>query len=159
MLMGALQCSAPPLPVRPAHHQDPHPLSRACPPSAPLSLFHPPQVTLAGREGYWNELMGPYELSAEPAHGYPRCSKRAGGGKTHWLFRSSGNGKWYATGDESHIAKNMGYISSARAAALPTEAGLAWQYHDGAAWQDDPKMTCTEAGDEMAEKAHNARVT
>ena len=48
------------------------------------------------------------------------------------------------TDDESDIAKNVGGISSARAAELPTEAGLAWTYYDGAAWPADPKMTCTE---------------
>ena len=49
--------------------------------------------------------MGPYELSAEPAHGYPRYSKRAAGGETHWLYRTSGSGKWMVADDESHIAK------------------------------------------------------
>ena len=87
--------------------------------------------------------MGTYELSAELAHGYPRYSKRAAGGKTLWLYRSSGSGGWMVTDDESNIAKNLGWLNSAPAAALPTEAGLAWQYYDGT-WDDDPKMICTE---------------
>ena len=89
--------------------------------------------------------MGPYELSAELVHGYPRYSKRAAGGKTHWLYWSSTSGKWLAD-DESGIAKNRGDVASARAAALPTEAGLVWRYYNGTAkaWQDDPKITCTE---------------
>ena len=53
-------------------------------------------------------------------------------------------GGWFLTSDESNIAGNRGRIYSARAAELPTEAGLAWQYYDGAAWPADPKVTCTE---------------
>eukprot|EP00618_Florenciella_parvula_P039917 CAMPEP_0119482468 /NCGR_PEP_ID=MMETSP1344-20130328/10305_1 /TAXON_ID=236787 /ORGANISM="Florenciella parvula, Strain CCMP2471" /LENGTH=142 /DNA_ID=CAMNT_0007516863 /DNA_START=155 /DNA_END=581 /DNA_ORIENTATION=+ len=103
----------------------------------------PAKVTLAGREGRWDDLMGPYELSAEPAHGYPLYSKRAAGGATHWLYRSSGTGRgnWLVGPDESCIAENDGCIVSTRAAALPTEAGLAWLYDDGADWHDDPKMS------------------
>ena len=71
-----------------------------------------------------------------------RYAKRAAGGGTHWLYRNSTRG-WVVTGDESDIAKDRGGIRSARAAELPTEAGLAWEYYDGAAWQADPKITCT----------------
>eukprot|EP00618_Florenciella_parvula_P001678 CAMPEP_0119480912 /NCGR_PEP_ID=MMETSP1344-20130328/9508_1 /TAXON_ID=236787 /ORGANISM="Florenciella parvula, Strain CCMP2471" /LENGTH=307 /DNA_ID=CAMNT_0007515267 /DNA_START=84 /DNA_END=1007 /DNA_ORIENTATION=- len=130
--------------------EEPAPAARVSPVVSPaveaIALEHsaPLKVTLAGREGLQEGLMGPYELSAEPAHGYPRYSKRAAGGKTHWLYRSSGTGKWVATDDEGRIAFNAGGIRSARAAALPTEAGLAWTYHDGKALHDDPKMTCTE---------------
>ena len=113
----------PPRPVRPAHHHAPPIPSRAPALHArPSPRSAPPQVTLAGREGAQEGYMGPYELSAEPAHGYPRYSKRAAGGKTHWLYRSSTSGKWLAD-DESGIAKNRGDVASARAAALPTEAG------------------------------------
>ena len=36
-------------------------------------------------------------------------------------------------------------LKSSRAADLPSEAGLGWQYGDGkGTWPDDPNLTCTE---------------
>ena len=67
--------------------------------------------------------MGPYELSAEPAHGYPRYSKRAAGGATHWLYRGGVSGKWYVTNDESKIAKNAGYMQVRAGGGAPHGGG------------------------------------
>ena len=86
--------------------------------------------------------MGAYERSHE-ANGSWCYIKRHEGDITHWIFRNSKNGKWLVANDESNIAGNRGLICSSQVAELPTKAGLAWQYWDGEAWQDDTNMTCT----------------
>ena len=90
--------------------------------------------------------MGVYELSDVKANGAPRFVKRLAGGGVHYLFRTSDTGKWVVTNDESNIAKNVVVLRSSRAADLPSESGLAWQYGDGSGWPDDPNLRCTEVG-------------
>ena len=90
--------------------------------------------------------MGVYELSAVKANGAPRFVRRLAGGGAQYLYRSSkssNNGRWLVTDDESKIAKNRGKLRSSRASDLPSEAGLGWRYHDKD-WHDDPNLTCTE---------------
>ena len=50
------------------------------------------------------------------------------------------------TNEESRIALNRGHTQSSTAAALPSEAGLVWQWWDDEAksWQDDVNMRCIE---------------
>lgn len=50
--------------------------------------------------------MGTYEISNKNANGAPLYMKRVTEGVYHFLFKSSGTGKWIATDDESWIAKN-----------------------------------------------------
>ena len=114
----------------------------------------PEQVVLEGHTGRWKYLMGLYELSTLKANGAPVYVKTlegagggggggGGGGHKHYLFRKS-NGEWMATCKESSIAKNAGGICSSRAADLPTDGGLGWQWGNGkGTWTDDPKLSCT----------------
>ena len=116
-----------------------------------------------GRRGTWAGLMGTYKLSDERAHGAPlyvrslpdgqdvAAAAAGDGGQcdvshpvTHYLFRSSRNGKWVATDAECNIAEDMGVIASARAANLPCEKALRWQWGDASGGHDDEHMVCTE---------------
>ena len=93
--------------------------------------------------------MGVYGLTTNTAHGSPvyvlDCNNLL---RKHWLYQHSVDGRWMATYAESDIAENAGQIRSSRAADLPSEAGLAWEFWDnddhGSFWHDDPKMTCTD---------------
>ena len=108
--------------------------------SLPLSLV---QVTLEGHTGKQAGYMGVYELSAETDDGAPRFVKRLGNGKAQYLFRSSSDGTWVVTPEESYIATNAGFIYSLRAAELPSEAELGWKYYDES-WKNDPDLRCTD---------------
>ena len=100
------------------------------------------QVTLEGHTGVRAGYMGVYELSAETDNGAPLFVKRLANGKAQYLYLSF-TGKWAATDDESAMAKGAGGILSSRAADLPSEAELGWQYSDSG-WQDDPDLRCTD---------------
>ena len=141
-------------PVCPApRHTHTHALTRTHAHALPPSL---PQVTLDGHTGEQARFMGVYALSEVRANGAPRFVKRLAGGGAHYLYRTSG-GRWGATANESAIAKNAGPICSSRAADLPSEAGLGWQYYDGSAWQDDPNLRCTEVTGPAAAPSRRAR--
>ena len=104
-------------------------------------------VTLTGRTGRHAGLMGTYERAEDRIiNGSPLFTKMLAGGGGHFLYRSSTEGTWLVTDAESRIANNKGLISSSTAAALPTEAGLVWQYSYGQQrrWQDDANMRCIE---------------
>ena len=87
--------------------------------------------------------MGVYELSAETDDGAPRFVKRLANGKAQYLYRSSSDGTWGATDDEIAMAKGEGGILSSRAADLPSEAELGWEYYDES-FQNDPDLRCTD---------------
>ena len=101
------------------------------------------QVTLEGHTGAQAGYMGVYELSAETDDGAPRFVKRLANGKAHYLFRSSSDGTWVVTPEESNIAENSGPIFSLRAADLPSEPELGWKYWD-TSFKNDPDLRCTD---------------
>ena len=91
--------------------------------------------------------MGLYELDMMPVeervartgNDAPRFFKRQVGGKK-FLYRCNGNGmdgKWCTTGKENSIGNNGGNFLSSRAADLPSEPGLTWQFATKDGWQDD----------------------
>ena len=109
----------------------------------------PAQVSLVGHRGVRSKLMGPFKRTDKTVHGYPAFTKTEDG-VTHYLFRSSDDGRWAVTDDEKHIAKNFGWIVSKDAAELPTQEGLEWQYWNNGSFKDDSAITCTEVGQILA---------
>ena len=100
--------------------------------------------------------MGVYERSAHrKANGAPVFVKQVEGGGEHFLYRLS-NGKWCVTDAESEIAKGTCSLRSSRAADLPSESGLGWEYYDGAKWNVDPNLTCTSSKEAAAAFASKA---
>ena len=102
-------------------------------------------MTLSGHDGVKAQFMGTYDLSSEMANGAPLYTKPGGGADVrHYLYRCSTDGRWVVTNIESDIVKNRCLIQSSRAADLPSNGGLTWQYYHGSNWCDDPKMKCQE---------------
>ena len=87
--------------------------------------------------------MGVYEPSGQrKANGATVFVKR--GVPPHYLYRHS-NGKWMVANSESSLNKELGHLRSLRAADLPSETGLEWQYYSDPDWKDDANLTCTQA--------------
>ena len=100
-----------------------------------------PQVYFHGHTGTRKDMMGVYELSAQrKANGAPVFVKRLEGGGQHFLYRDS-HGKWAAADEESHLAKDMGWLASSEVADLPSEEGLRWNCYEGE-WMNEPGVSC-----------------
>ena len=113
---------------------------------SPPPHFHPyPQMTIRGSLAQ-PEYMGVYKrlLTANSA---PVFVKSVGDIPSHFMYRCS-DGKWQLTCHKSSIAKGRGcQIYSARAADLPSDAGLTWLAVDGEEFEVDTSITCTAVRD------------
>ena len=107
-----------------------------------LAPPHPyPQMTIRGSTAQ-PEYMGVYKrlLTANSA---PVFVKSDGDIPSHFMYRHT-DGEWQLTCHESSIAKGGCQIHSARAADLPSDAGLTWLVAlDGEGFKEDTSVTCT----------------
>ena len=69
-------------------------------------------MTLDGHTGKQARYMGVFELSTVKANGAPRFVKQLASGAAHYLYRTSNQGTWVVTPDESAIATAGTYMDT-----------------------------------------------
>lgn len=139
--------------------------SNLCPPPPPYTLFaltsFPLTLDPYPVDPHVQYLMGEYDLSRGgeewrdnmplvtlaaveltlgSMHNIPLYVKDG----EHFIFKSSSSGRWMATNDVRHIAKDEGYLVSSDAADLPSDPSLRWGF--GGFFQIDRYLKCTEVG-------------
>ena len=135
---------------------DRHSLNLAAAPDPPLLMYQPQrQVGRDGRQQVLGRGKGEREVrgvgGGGPRRGYARHACRFRTPLTLPTTPSPHTGVVDSdpNPNPSNISEDMGVIASSRAATLPCEEGLSWQWGDASGGHDDGDMVCT-AGEEAA---------